>query len=269
MGVIIVIVSLTGCTSLQDNNKGSDLNTYEGTLTRVKVTKEELIDTTHIEKGNSEEIIVEKVPSQLKGYIEDEVLKVSILAEIDADKMNYKTNNVFSNKTDKSLDLVFDDNITKDLQIQLQTEEARNMVTRSVKASDFVLEVTTPTVIKYGGTLQVKGVLKYIGNETIKFSHGGPIIRFSFTGSNESCAYKDIGYVTELVPGQMFEVVDEFKVIKTGKQKLTVRTTTLDVNDALIEGVGNETYLTEKMVGRNLEFEKSRLSMFPIEIRVN
>jgi hypothetical protein len=33
---------------------------------------------------------------------------VSILAEIDADEINYKTNIVFSNKTGKSLDLIFD-----------------------------------------------------------------------------------------------------------------------------------------------------------------
>jgi hypothetical protein len=55
-----------------------------------------------------EEQIVEEVPSQLKGSIEDEALRVSILAEIEEDKINYKTNIVFSNKTAKSLDLVFD-----------------------------------------------------------------------------------------------------------------------------------------------------------------
>jgi hypothetical protein len=128
--------------------------------------------------------------------------------------------------------------------------------------------VTTPTVIRNGGTLKVKGILKYIGNETVEFSYGVPIIRFSFTGSKESRAYVDMGYVAEIKPGQTWTVEDEFKVSKIGKQKLMVRTTTLDVNDALIEGVGNETYLTEDMVGHILELEKSRLSMHPIEIQV-
>jgi len=231
----------------------------EGLLTKAKVNKEDFIDLPPVEKGDSEEIIVEEVPSQLKGSIEDEALRVSIFSEIDADKtMDSKLITVRYRQ----------DKITKDLEIQLQGVKAVNVVTKSVEASDFVLEVTTPTVIRNGGTLKVKGILKYIGNETVKFSHGGPIIRFSFTGSNESRAYKDMGYVTKLIPGQMFKVEDEFKVTKTGKQKLTVRTTTLDVNDALIEGVGNETYLIEKMVGLNLEFEKSRLSMYPIEIQV-
>jgi hypothetical protein len=324
LGVIIVIVSLTSCISLEDiNNNASELNIYEGLHTMAKVTKEDFIDPPPIGKEHSEEKIVEVVPSQLKGSIEDEALRVSILAEIDADKINYKTNIVFSNKTGKSLDLVFDcgllisndkfasstgvclavesmqlkknnkekqtiilpkdffdidsklitvryrqDKITKNLEIQLQSVEAANVVTQSVEASDFVLEVTTPTVIRNGGTLKVKGILKYIGDKTVKISHGGPIIRFSFTGSNESRVYTVIGYETELKPGQTFEVKDEFKVIKTGKQKLMVRTTILHANDALIEGVGNETYLKENMVGHILELEKSRLSMHPIEIQV-
>jgi hypothetical protein len=81
------------------------------------------------------------------------------------------------------------DKITKDLKIQLQGVEAANVVTQSVEASDFVLEVTTPTVIRNGGTLKVKGILKYIGDETVEFSYGVPIIRFSFTGSKESRAW--------------------------------------------------------------------------------
>jgi hypothetical protein len=312
LGVIIVIFSLISCTSLEDNNNASEMNTYEGFIKPIS-----------IEKRDSDEKIVEGFPNQLKGSNEDEALRVSILAEIDPDKINYKTNIVFSNKTGKSLDLVFDcgllisndklasntgtcpavesmllkknnkekqtiilpkeffdidsklitvryrqDKLMKHLEVQLQGVKAVNVVTQSVEASDFVLEVTTPTVIRNGETLKVKGILKYIGDENVKFSHGGPIIRFSFTGSNESRAYKDMGYVTELKPGQTFTVEDEFKVTKTGKQKLTVRTTTLDVNDALIEGVGNEMYLKENMVGHNLEIEKSRLSMHPIEIQV-
>lgn len=214
LGVVIVIVSLTGCTSLQDNNNRTELNIYEGLHTSAKEIKEDFIDPPSIEKGYSEEIIVEEVSSQLKDGV------------------------------------------------------AANVVTQSVEASDFVLEVTTSTVIRKGWTLKVKGILKYIGDENVKLSHGGPIIRFSFTGSNESRAYKDLGYVTKLEPGQTFKVEDEFKVTKTGKHKLTVRTTTLEVNRALIEGVGNERYLNENKVGHNLELEKSRLSMHPIEIQV-
>jgi hypothetical protein len=91
MGVMIIIVSLTSCSSLEDiNNNTSKLNTHS----EVRIVEEERV--------------VEEVPSQLKGYIEDEALRVSILAEIDADEINYKTNIVFSNKTGKSLDLIFD-----------------------------------------------------------------------------------------------------------------------------------------------------------------
>jgi hypothetical protein len=160
------------------------------------------------------------------------------------------------------------DKITKNLEIQLQSVDAVNVVTQSVETSDFVLEVTTLTVIRNGGTLKVKGILKYIGDEPVKISHGGPIIRFSFTGSIESRAYKSLGYINELNLGQTFEVEDEFKVSKTGNQKLMVRTTTLHANDALIEGVRNEMYLKENMLGHILELEKSKLSMYPIEIQV-
>ncbi|AOZ91200.1 hypothetical protein [Paenibacillus crassostreae] len=99
LGVIIVIVSLTGCTSLQDNNNGSELNTTKFLPTSTKLTNEDFIETPPIEKEHSDEVIVKEVPRQLKGSIEDDALRASILAELDTDKLNYKTNIVFSNKT--------------------------------------------------------------------------------------------------------------------------------------------------------------------------
>jgi hypothetical protein len=66
------------------------------------------LNTQSEERIVNEERIVQEVPSQLKGTIEDEALRVSILAEIEADKINYKTNIVFSNKTGRSLDLIVD-----------------------------------------------------------------------------------------------------------------------------------------------------------------
>jgi hypothetical protein len=142
------------------------------------------------------------------------------------------------------------------------------VVTESVETSDFVLEVTTPTVIEDGKTLKVKGTLKYIGDKTVNLFHGGPIIRFSFTGSNETREYNDKGYSTELKPGQMIEVEDEFKVTKAGKHQLLARTTALQVDGKPIEGEGNEKFIKENMNERILELENSKLTLNPIEIHV-
>ncbi|WP_307542933.1 hypothetical protein [Paenibacillus sp. W4I10] len=56
----------------------------------------------------------------------------------------------------------------------------------------------------------------------VEVSHGKPIIRFSFSGSNEERNYTDVGYVTEFKSGQVVEVEDEFMVTKKGKQNLIV-----------------------------------------------
>ncbi|MBD8839137.1 MULTISPECIES: hypothetical protein [Paenibacillus] len=102
------------------------------------------------------------------------------------------------------------------------TEKIEDKVTERVVASDFVLEVTTPTVIGTGETMKVKGTLKYTGIKPVEVTHGKPIIRFSFSGSNEERNYTDVGYVTEFISGQVVEVEDEFMVTKKGKQNLIV-----------------------------------------------
>jgi hypothetical protein len=52
-------------------------------------------------------------------------------------------------------------------------------------------------------------------------------------------------------------------------EAVNVVTQSVEASDfALIEGVGNETYLNENMAGHILELEKSKLSMHPIEIQV-
>lgn len=102
------------------------------------------------------------------------------------------------------------------------TEKIEDKVTERVVASDFVLEVTTPTVIGTGETMKVKGTLKYTGIKPVEVTHGKPIIRFSFSGSNEERNYTDVGYVTEFKSGQVVEVEDEFMVTKKGKQNLIV-----------------------------------------------
>ncbi|NEU62328.1 hypothetical protein [Paenibacillus sp. ALJ109b] len=64
------------------------------------------------------------------------------------------------------------------------TEKNEDTVTQSVVASDFVLEVTTPTIIVTGEAIKVKGTLKYTGIKSIEVSHGELIIRFFFSGSH-------------------------------------------------------------------------------------
>jgi uncharacterized lipoprotein NlpE involved in copper resistance len=142
------------------------------------------------------------------------------------------------------------------------------VITERVEASDFVLEVTTPTVVEEGNILKVKGTLTYIGDKTINLFHGGPIIRFTFTGSNETRAYEDRGYITELKTGQTIEIEDEFQASKTGRQSLVARTTLLKVNGELIEGIGNEKYIKENKNERILELKKSKITLEPIEIVV-
>ncbi|SDL53036.1 hypothetical protein SAMN05428961_105382 [Paenibacillus sp. OK060] len=102
------------------------------------------------------------------------------------------------------------------------TEKNEETVTQSVVASDFVLEVTTPTIIVTGEAIKVKGTLKYTGIQPGEVSHGEPIIRFYFSGSNEERNYKDMAYLTEFKSGQLVEVEDEFIVTKKGKQNLLV-----------------------------------------------
>lgn len=102
------------------------------------------------------------------------------------------------------------------------TEKNEEIVTQSVVASDFVLEVTTPTIIVTGEAIKVKGTLKYTGIQPVEVSHGKPIIRFYFSGSNEERNYKDMAYLTDFKSGQLVEVEDEFIVTKKGKQNLLV-----------------------------------------------
>lgn len=103
-----------------------------------------------------------------------------------------------------------------------EKEKNEDNVIERVVASDFVLEVTTPTVLGTGEALKVKGTLKYTGINPVEIFHGKPIIRFSFSGSNEERNYADVGYVTEFKSGQVVEVEDEFIVTKKGKQNLFV-----------------------------------------------
>ncbi|MGN7414000.1 hypothetical protein [Paenibacillus sp. SAF-068] len=95
-------------------------------------------------------------------------------------------------------------------------------ITERVETSDFVLEVTTTTVTGTGDTIKVKGTLKYTGSKPVEVTHGRPIIRFFFSGSDEERSYTDVGYYTEFKSGQVIEVEDKFMVTKKGKQNLYV-----------------------------------------------
>ncbi|WP_145149949.1 hypothetical protein [Paenibacillus xylanexedens] len=105
------------------------------------------------------------------------------------------------------------------------TEKNEDTVTERVVASDFILEVTTSTVLSMGEAMKVKGTLKYTGSKPVEVFHGKPMIRFSFSGSDEERNYADVGYVTEFKSGQVVEVEDEFIVTKKGKQNLYVEMT--------------------------------------------
>lgn len=97
------------------------------------------------------------------------------------------------------------------------------LVTTTVSADDFELNVTTPSKLAVGETLQVKGMLTYTGEQPLRMTHGEPIVRFYFTGSSESRAYHDIGYSTEFLKGHTVEVEDEFLVTEEGKQQVIVQ----------------------------------------------
>lgn len=111
---------------------------------------------------------------------------------------------------------------TADIRNLSPKEKNEDTITERVVTSDFILEVTTPTVLSMGETIKVKGTLKYTGIKPVEVTHGKPIIRFFFSGSDEERNYTDVGYVTEFKSGQVVEVEDEFMVTKKGKQNLIV-----------------------------------------------
>lgn len=78
------------------------------------------------------------------------------------------------------------------------TEKLEDTVTKRVVASDFVLEVTTPTVIGTGETMKVKGTLEYTGIKPVEVTHGKPIIRFSFPVVRRNAAMRMWGTILSL-----------------------------------------------------------------------
>lgn len=124
------------------------------------------------------------------------------------------------------------------------TDKTEHTITQRIEVSDFVLEVTTSTVIATGDGLKVKGTLTYTGVKPIKVTHGEPILRFYFSGSNEERNYTDKGYLTEFKSGQIVKIEDEFIATKKGKHDLSMN----------IEGISSQ---------------NGSLTMNPIEILVN
>lgn len=147
--------------------------------------------------------------------------------------------------------------------------EDGSVLTERTEASDFVLEVTTPTETKVGQTLKVKGELTYVGDKPIELYHGEPIIRFTFTGTDIDHAFTDGGYRTQVQKGQTFEVESEIKVTELGKQSLIARTTLLKVDGKVIKGIGNKKYLKNDMSESDIEIEDSKITSAPIRIEVN
>lgn len=105
LGVIITISFVTGCSTPQAIDEISESSPSQAiTETAIEYTQAPF----PIENGPLNEPLVKETPGQLKGFAEDESLSVSLLAQIESDHNDYKTNIEFHNKSDKSLDLVFD-----------------------------------------------------------------------------------------------------------------------------------------------------------------
>lgn len=145
--------------------------------------------------------------------------------------------------------------------------EEENFVTEKIEASNFVLEITSPSVIKNGQMLKVEGKLTYVGDVPIELSHGEPIIRFSFTGSDEH-VYTDGGFITKIQTGQTIKVEEEFKVTKAGKQSLKARTTLILVDGKPIKGIGNEEYIKNETNEELIELGNSKITSAPLIINV-
>lgn len=60
------------------------------------------------------------------------------------------------------------------------TEKNEDNVTERVVTSDFILEVTTPTVLSMGETIKVKGTLKYTGIKPVEVTMENLSFVFSF-----------------------------------------------------------------------------------------
>jgi len=95
-------------------------------------------------------------------------------------------------------------------------------VTRTGETSNFRIEVSAPAAVNAGDLLKVNATVTYIGDEPLVVHHGEPIVRFHFTGSDESRGYTDIGYATEFRQGQTIEVEDTFEATKKGKRRLEI-----------------------------------------------
>ncbi|WP_169088219.1 hypothetical protein [Paenibacillus sp. PL91] len=94
----------------------------------------------------------------------------------------------------------------------------------------------------------------------ITVSHGEPIIRFSFSGSNESRAYTDIGLTRS-------EIEDEFIVSKKGKQELFIKLEKIDESPLDIEPIEIQVNLIKpwwtlylKMLRRSLSATEKKVS---------
>jgi len=87
-----------GCNSPHNLLSNADVNSSKDVSPPKEVTITSNVDT-HSD---------ERLPNQLFGMIEDEILKIIINANIDEEMMNYNTIIEFINKSDGSIDLIAD-----------------------------------------------------------------------------------------------------------------------------------------------------------------
>lgn len=105
LGVVITLFSVTGCSSLQAIDDFSESNSHHA---HAETEIEPIEASIPVEQEQTNEGAVKEAPDQLTGFVEDEILRVSLLAQLESDRTDYKTTIEFHNKSGKSVDLIFD-----------------------------------------------------------------------------------------------------------------------------------------------------------------
>lgn len=102
LGVVIVFITAS-CSSPKAIDNLSESSPYhsDAEIERIQTL-------LPIENEQLEEPLLQDVPSQLKGSVEDEALRVMLSTQLEADQTSYKTDMEFHNKSETSLDLMFD-----------------------------------------------------------------------------------------------------------------------------------------------------------------
>lgn len=105
LGAVVTFFSATGCSSLLAIDDFSESNTHH---VHAEAAIESFEASIPVEQEQTNEGDVKEAPDQLTGFVENEIMRVSLLAQLESDRTNYKTTIEFHNKSGKSVDLIFD-----------------------------------------------------------------------------------------------------------------------------------------------------------------